>query len=105
MKYVRIFRRFRCYLLHHGYEFVQSLQRFGLGRLDHQGLMEQQGEVYGRSMESIVEQPLCYVERGRAGFAFARTVVDQAVEYELMFADRGYGELVAILQRFFDVVR
>ena len=44
-------------------ERIERLGRLGLGRLDHQRLVDQQREVHRRRMEAEVEQALGDVER------------------------------------------
>ena len=85
-------------------EGVQRLLALRLRRLDHQGLMEEQREVDGGSVETEVEQTLGDVERRGRLDTLAGTVVDEAVEDELVLADGGDGELIGVLELLLDVV-
>ena len=69
-------------------ERVERLARLGLGRLDHQRLVDEQREVDGRGMEAVVEQPLGEVERLQLQLALHRA----AREHELVHAQLSVGE-------------
>ena len=69
-------------LVHSVGESVERLVRLGLGRLDHQRLVDQQREVDGRRVEAVVEQALGDVERLDAELALGR----RAGEDELVHA-------------------
>ena len=61
--------------------------------------MEQQREVDGGSMETIVEQSLGDIEGG-----YTSALILQAIENELVFANTGERQLKAILERLLHVV-
>ena len=86
-------------LSHHGNETIKCLLRLILRRLNHQTLVEEQGEVDRRCMITIVEQTLGHVHRRDT-----RTLVLQTVEHELMATDSVDRQFVDILQRLLDVV-
>ena len=64
LHHVGIGLRLLGYLTHHGDETVEGLLRLVLRRLDHQRLVEEQGEIDGGRMIAVVEQSLRYVHRG-----------------------------------------
>ena len=103
----RILSSFSSDLPHDVDECVYSLLRLCLSRLDHDSLMEQEREVDGRCMEAEVEKSLGYIQCSCAMsvFCLGSSVIDKAVEYELVFADAWNRMLVAILQSLLDVVR
>ena len=92
------------YAMHDVDEGVQRLLALGLRGLDHQGLVEEEGEVDRRGMEAEVEQALGDVERGGTLLALAGAVVDEPVEDELVLADAGDGQFVGVAQQLLDVV-
>ena len=79
---------------HHLNEAVDRLLRLVLGRLYHQTLMEQQGEIDGGGMIAVVEQTLGHVHRGDS-----RRLILQTVEDELMLTEPLDRQLIDILQR------
>ena len=80
-------------------EVVECLLRLGLRGLDHDALVEEQGEVDRGRMVAIVEQALGDVERGHAG-----ALVGQAVEDKLVLAHRVDGQVVGIAQALLHIV-
>ena len=69
-------------------EGVERLLGLGLGRLDHQRLVDQQREVDGRRVEAEVQQPLGEVER----LDLQRPLHRAAGEDELVHAELAVGE-------------
>ena len=62
LKRVRICNSLSSNMLHYLDETVKRLLRLCLGRLDHDGLMEEQREIDRRSMEAIIQKPLSHIE-------------------------------------------
>ena len=63
LHHLRIGLRLLGNLTHHGDETVERLLRLVLRRLDHQRLVEEQGEVDGGRMIAVVEQTLRHIHR------------------------------------------
>ena len=98
MEKIRIILGLFCNLTHHSYECVQCLQRLGLRRLDHYGLMEKKREINGRRMEPVIQKTLGHIKG-------AHTIrLKQSVEYELMLAYSRYRQFIAVLQGLLDIV-
>ena len=91
--------RFVSHTTHHVDKFVEGLEAFALGGLDHHRLVEQQREINGRRMETEVQKALGHIQGGHA-----RALVGQSVEDELMLAMAFDRQLVQIAQAFLDIV-
>ena len=63
---LRILTGFACNGVHNVDKLVKRCLALALCRLYHHGLMEQQREVNGGGVETIVEQALGYIHRGYA---------------------------------------
>ncbi len=87
------------YLAHHSDKAIECFLTLVLRRLNHQRLVEEQREVYGRCMIAIIEQAFRHVHSGNTS-----RLILQAVEHKLVTADSVDRQLVDILQALFDVV-
>ena len=76
-------------------EAVERLEALGLGRLDHERLLDDQREVDRRRMDAVVEDRLGDVERGDA----VLPLLAAAGEDDLVLAERSYGRSKASVRR------
>ena len=86
-------------LSHHGNKAIQRFLRLVLRRLNHQALVEQQGEVDGWRMIAVIEQSLSHIHRGNT-----RRFILQSIEHKLMTTDGVDRQFVHILERLLDIV-
>ena len=88
-----------CNLLHHSDEFIKRLLALRFSGLNHDALMEQQGEVYCRCMIAVIEQTLGNVE-----CCDSRRLVGKAVEHEFVLANALNRQIILIFQRLLHIV-
>ena len=86
-------------LVHHIDEGIDGLLAFVLRGLNHEALMEEEGEVDGGSMVAVVEEALGNVHRGDA-----RALIYEAVEDTFVLAQTLDGEEVVIAQAFLNII-
>ena len=91
-------------LTHHFDERVYGLLALRFRGLYHEGLVEQEREIDGGSMEAIVQQTFGHIQGGGAGDVVVCAVVHQAVKHEFVLANTLNGQFVHVLEAFLDVI-